>query len=85
MTNNVCLWSFCNRDAVSHRIVVNLCYKYKIQSSLIITRWSGSMLQVQNTVKPRYNAVVGVHDFGPRCTQGTLGVPISATRELLNN
>ena len=31
------------------------------------------------------NAVVGVHDFGPRCTRGALGVPISATRELLNN
>ena len=37
------------------------------------------------TVEPRYNAVVGVHDFGPRCTRGALGVPISATRELLNN
>ena len=33
----------------------------------------------------RYNAVVGVHDFRPRCTRGALGVPISATRELLNN
>ena len=37
------------------------------------------------TVEPRYNAVVGVHNFGPRCTQGVLGVPISATRELLKN
>ena len=37
------------------------------------------------TVKPRYNAVVRVHDFGPRCKQGALGVPISATRGLLNN
>ncbi|KAI0222002.1 hypothetical protein LSAT2_026744 [Lamellibrachia satsuma] len=34
---------------------------------------------------PRYNAVVGVHDFGPRCMRGALGVPVSATRELLNN
>ena len=31
------------------------------------------------------NAVVRVHDFGPHCTQGALGVLISATRELLNN
>ena len=38
-----------------------------------------------NTVAPRYNAVVGVHDIGPRCKRGALGVPISATRELLNN
>ena len=38
-----------------------------------------------STVGPRYNAVVGVLDFGPRCTRGTLGVPIYATRELLNN
>ena len=37
------------------------------------------------TVAPRYNAVVGVHDFGPRCKRGALGVLISATRELLNN
>ena len=37
------------------------------------------------TVAPRYNAVVGVHDFGPHCMRGALGVPISATRELLNN
>ena len=36
-------------------------------------------------VEPRYNAVIGVHNFGPRCTQGALGVPISATRELLKN
>ena len=27
------------------------------------------------TVAPRYNAVVGVHDIGPRCKQGALGVP----------
>ena len=40
---------------------------------------------VQCTVAPRYNAVVGVHDIGPRCKRGALGVPISATRELLNN
>ena len=38
-----------------------------------------------STVEPRYNAVVGVYDFGPRCTRGTLVVPISATRELLNS
>ena len=38
-----------------------------------------------NTVERHYNAVVGVHDFGPRCTRGALGVLISATRELLNN
>ena len=37
------------------------------------------------TVAPRYNAVVGVHDIGPRCKRGALGVLISATRELLNN
>ena len=37
------------------------------------------------TVAPRYNAVVGVHDSGPRCKRGALGVLISATRELLNN
>ena len=37
------------------------------------------------TDAPRYNAVVGVHDIGPRCKRGALGVPISATRELLNN
>ena len=37
------------------------------------------------TVEPRYNAVDGVHDFGPRCKRGALGVLISATRELLNN
>ena len=37
------------------------------------------------TVAPGYNAVVGVHDIGPRCKRGALGVPISATRELLNN
>ena len=37
------------------------------------------------TVEPRYNAVVGVHDFGPCCKRGALGVLISATRELLNN
>ena len=37
------------------------------------------------TVEPRYNAVVGVHDFGPCCMRGALGIPISATRELLNN
>ena len=36
------------------------------------------------TVKPRYNVVVWVHDFGLHCTRGALGVPIS-TRELLNN
>ena len=36
-------------------------------------------------VEPRYNAVVGVHDFGARRKRGALGVPISATRELLNN
>ena len=40
---------------------------------------------MHGTVEPRYNAVVGVHDFGPRCTRGALGVPISATRKLLNN
>ena len=34
------------------------------------------------TVEPRYNAVVGVHDFGPHCKRGALGVLISATREL---
>ena len=38
-----------------------------------------------STVAPCYNAVVGVHDIGPRCKRGALGVPISATRELLNN
>ena len=40
------------------------------------------------TVEPRYNAVVGVHDFGPHCKRGALGalgVLITATRELLNN
>ena len=37
------------------------------------------------TVASRYNVVVGVHDIGRRCTRGALGVPISATRELLNN
>ena len=37
------------------------------------------------TVKPRYNAVVGVHDFRLRCKRGALGVLKSATRELLNN
>ena len=37
------------------------------------------------TVAPRYNAVVGVHDFEPRCKRGALGVLVSATRELLNN
>ena len=37
------------------------------------------------TVAPRYNTVVGFHDIGPRCKRGALGVPISATRELLNN
>ena len=40
---------------------------------------------LHNTVEPCYNAVVGVHDFGPRCTRGALGVLITATRELLNN
>ena len=30
-------------------------------------------------------SLVGVHDFGPRCKRGALGVLISATRELLNN
>ena len=38
-----------------------------------------------HTVEPRYNAVVGVHDFRPRCKRGALGVLKSATRELLNN
>ena len=38
-----------------------------------------------HTVEPRYNAVVGVHDFELRCTRGALRVTISATRELLNN
>ena len=42
-------------------------------------------LVIPITVAPRYNAVVGVHDIEPRCKQGALGVPISATRELLNN
>ena len=37
------------------------------------------------TVEPSYNAVVGVHDFGQHCKRGALDVPISATRELLNN
>ena len=45
----------------------------------------GSALLLGITVEPRYNAVVGVHDFGPRCKRGALGVLISATRELLNN
>ncbi|KAI0219268.1 hypothetical protein LSAT2_029158 [Lamellibrachia satsuma] len=26
-------------------------------------------------VEPRYNEVVGVHDFGPRCMRGALGLP----------
>ena len=39
--------------------------------------------QIQATFEPSYNAVVGVHDFGPRCTRGALGVLVSATRELL--
>ena len=46
------------------------------------------MLKVQCynvTVEPCYNVVVGVHDFGPRCMRGASGVPISATRELINN
>ena len=38
-----------------------------------------------STVEPRYNVAAGVHDFGPCCTRSALGVPISATRELLNN
>ena len=33
----------------------------------------------QIKVAPRYNAVVGVHDIGPRCKRGALGVPVSAT------
>ena len=37
------------------------------------------------TVEPRYNVVVGVHDFRPRCKRGALGVLKSATSELLNN
>ena len=42
-------------------------------------------LQTAEAVEPRYHMVVGVHDFGPRCTRVTLGVPMSATRELLNS
>ena len=37
------------------------------------------------TVAPRYNAVVGVHDIGPRCKRGALRVPVSATRGTTNN
>ena len=37
------------------------------------------------TVESHHNAVVGVHDFRPRCKRGALGVLKSATRELLNN
>ena len=40
---------------------------------------------VRYTVEPRYNEVVGVQNVGLRCTRGALCVPISATRELLNN
>ena len=43
------------------------------------------MNAVTCTVEPRYNAVVGVHDFGPCCKRSALGVLISATREVLNN
>ena len=42
-------------------------------------------IYIYNTVEPRYNTVIGVHDFRPLCTRGALGVLISATRELLNN
>ena len=35
-------------------------------------------------VEPSFNAMVGVHNFGPHCKQGVLGIPISATRGLLN-
>ena len=44
-----------------------------------------NLLHTSDTFKPRYNAVVRVYDFRPRCMRGVLGVPISATRALLNN
>ena len=44
-----------------------------------------SFMVILYTVEPRYNAVDGVHNFGPRCKRGALGVLISATREQLNN
>ena len=47
--------------------------------------WLCCVCPTHITVEPRYNAVVGIHNFGPRCTQGALRVLISATRELLNN
>ena len=41
--------------------------------------------QKGGTIEPRYNLVVGVHDFRLRCTRGASGILISANRELLNN
>ena len=38
-----------------------------------------------DTVAPRYNALVGVHDIGPRCKRGALGFPVSATRGTTNS
>ena len=65
----------------------SLSFKFESWITVLVkSHWTILYLKhILCTVEPRYNAVVGVHDCGPCCTRGALGVLISATRELLNN
>ena len=52
---------------------------------LILVANGYALVTLLYTVTPRYNAVVGVHDIGPRCKRDVLGVPVSATRRAMNS